>query len=157
MAKFTKAFLAEQEVLRKTGCEIKKIFIGDARLQIESSDIDKSSADCFSYLKWDIYSRHSKILKSAELVKATEAMKDLLTDHFASCTNSGDIMDADNLNLNGFSMHIPPMVFGHDMIILRCRNGALAIDAQDALFCWAAKVFPNTIHHLQLLYIINDI
>lgn len=90
---------------------------------------------------WSFSSHHSTILNEAEHVKLSEAIKLNFVTRYPSLQSQGqDWIKGDSMEVNNSKLHIPPMIFGKDILQVRVGSSAIAVNASDAILCWAAQV-----------------
>jgi hypothetical protein len=108
---------------------------------------------------WKFYSFHRHILQEHEIRQLLSRMKKALLHSFPSiqeevknAEGSGaegkekEFMDSDHLDFNGFKLHLPPVLFGVDVMFLEYHppvassRFALSIDPSDSIYSWVSKV-----------------
>jgi hypothetical protein len=124
---------------------------------------------------WKFHSFHRHILNEQENVLTVKRIKDLLAQEFPSfreqqkkiTTYSTETVsvrenslkeealdeshtkdDDDHLEVNGYKLHLPPMLFGADLMLLSLpkNKGHLSMSSTDALYAWVAQVIVSTLY-----------
>ena len=115
---------------------------------------------------WKFHSFHRHILNEQENVLTVKRIKELLSKEFPSFRESLErqaqekaaVTEAhdcdsntveshkkdedDHLEVNGYKLHLPPMLFGADLMLLSLpdKKGHLSMSPMDALYAWVAQV-----------------
>ena len=107
------------------------------------SDLEQSSINVNG---WKIQSKHDKICTSNDLItlaRKIEATFDTVESSTTIKDNTSNNIkaDDDNININGYSMRLPPMLFLHDWIeiIHLPSKTTLSFRADDSLIPWAEQ------------------
>lgn len=124
------AVFAEQEVLSTFGCS--------RRSSIET---ERPAQQLVHPSGWVFSSDHQVILNKKQLEKLAEKIaKNLSSQTLANIDHQkGD----DTIKINGYDLHIPPMIFANDLFRLSFGTLSLKVDAGDALQCWVAQHTPE--------------
>ena len=98
------------------------------------SDLEQSSINVNG---WKIQSKHDKICTSNDLISLARKIEDA----FISLDSVHIKSDDDNVNINGYSMRLPPMLFLQDWIeiIHLPSKTTLSFRADDSLIPWAEQ------------------
>lgn len=150
-----RAVFAEDSVLSQFQCSatssphIVKTLEGD-HCPIMVTDAQASSNDILVHSSgWKFYSFHRHILHDQEIKNFIAAIKDQLyaqsSKLIADLSQQGKTLEAwkqdEHLLLEGFNLHVPPMLFGADVMLLQCPSGdALTVSALDAIYSWVIQV-----------------
>ncbi len=184
MARFTKSTFAESGVIIDSNCEIQHVpYRFSAVSNCKPGKFDEKdsrshpqfpSCDVLVHpFGWKFYSYHRHILNEQENLITLRRIKDLLTQEYSSCKEQDDakeekieitedsnldsvnpIKDEDYLEVNGFKLHLPPMLFGADLMMLSLptSKGCLSISPMDALYGWVSQVRSFGVENVNLLY-----
>lgn len=78
-------------------------------------------------------------MTSQEQSNLNDNIKHQLAAEYPSIAATG-AGEGDKLNVNSHTLHIPPMLFGNDVMMMRIGQlGAVSINANDALLAWVAQ------------------
>jgi hypothetical protein len=119
---------------------------------------------------WNFTSKHTKILDSLELESLTarigesvESYENIYINNNSNNealkieeSNSKSVSDmADRLIINEHHLHLPPLIFGHDIMNISTskadnslHNHIFSFDGGDALTCWASQHSKRRINGL---------
>ena len=153
MANKRRPTIATEEVLDKYFSKRESILC-ESNEQSTVKVSDSTYIDSLVHAKWKFTSHHNKILNENQLKTLTKAIKSALyKDHPSiqrQTVENEKLLDDDNLNINKSKLHLPPMLFGNDILQLRVGDAELSVNAGDALLCWVAQVafVSETIHIL---------
>jgi hypothetical protein len=90
---------------------------------------------------WSFTAYHSTILNEHDHVRLAEQLKLNFSCSYGSLRSQGnEWFKSDSLEVNNCKLHIPPMLFGNDMMQVKVGASAIALKASDAIMCWAAQV-----------------
>ena len=121
--------------MRKATIANKEILIKHGATEIEfSTNFDVSESCGIEYRGWKFHSSHNKICDETEIIQLAKNISE-------SCDTSSVKSDEDTITINGINLHIPPMIFGNDIINCHYLESSLNIsfDAEDALTTWALQ------------------
>jgi hypothetical protein len=116
-----KCKIADSDVLQKFGAE----------------EIDGSCGiGGIAYKGWEFTSFHTRIIGSDKLAAMARRVSELCGTPLSELA-----ADEDGIYVNGTHLHIPPMLFGDDVLNLRhvASNKSFQFDAEDAITCWAVQ------------------
>jgi hypothetical protein len=115
---------------------------------------------------WRFYSFHRHILHEHEIQQLLQRMKKELLSNFPSVSKEvppeqvNEWIGHDHLDFNGFKLHLPPVLFGIDVMFLEFLPNttdpappsqarfALSVDPSDAIFSWVMKVIQQRVFFL---------
>lgn len=166
MKRLEKGVFADENILKTCGCRAEKRahpFIGNfvnksaASPQFHSprhatnpTTVSEPLVDALIHPSgWEFHSFHRHILQENEIVALTQQIKRSLINQFPSVAEEfqcilEEWLGNDKLDVNGFKLHLPPMLFGVDVMRMIYKDcGALALEPGDALFCWTCQVLPE--------------
>lgn len=105
---------------------------------------------------WKFYSFHRHILQEHEIQQLLQRMKRSLLSNYPSVKSEieqdklEEWMRDDHLDFNGFKLHLPPVLFGIDVMFLEFHPDpskfpneprfSLAVDPSDSIYSWVVKV-----------------
>lgn len=105
---------------------------------------------------WKFFSFHRHILQEHEIQQLLVRMKTQLLASFPSIqkevgSNEKDWVSDDHLDVNGYKLHLPPVLFGIDVMFLEYHPNhlpssasssqfAIAVDPSDSIYSWVMKV-----------------
>lgn len=135
------AFYADQRVLQQCNCSVEK-------RQFESDLGEVINCDVLVHPSgWKFHSSHTHILGEKHLQALSTNIKKLLVDSFPSVREEVKDLDEsswlkdDHLDFNQYKLHIPPMLFGLDVMHIQYNDKYnIEISASDAILCWVLKV-----------------
>jgi hypothetical protein len=105
---------------------------------------------------WKFQSFHRHILNGRERKDLAALFRKHLRQLFPSLATTLVEEDDDDLHWDNFKLHIPPMLFGRDIMRFDYKSwGSVSVSAQDALFCWLCKHVPEVCneHALQVIQV----
>jgi hypothetical protein len=132
--------IAQDEVLTEFSCSKKCSTL--------SPTVGENSRKSCTYIDslvhkagWEFTASHTTILSEPELKDLTERLKESASRQFMSlgCLEA-EWRKGDALEINKCKLHIPPMLFGKDVFVIKVGRAALSINACDAVLCWAIQV-----------------
>ena len=130
------------------------------------NDIESKCCDVLIHPSgWKFYSFHRHILQEHEIQQLLVRMKNYLLSSFPSVKNSfsthescEEWLNSDHLDVNGYKLHLPPVLFGVDVMFLefhpslatknhfingsprRSTRFAFSVDPSDSISSWVVKV-----------------
>ena len=126
-AAYVRPTFADDEVLTLHGCRQLSIPLPDQCANKGFVDVLEHGSS-----GWRFISHHNKILSSLSLDRTAVDIKEsiLLLKEEASLSHS---------------LHLPPMLFGLDIMRIQLGTATLQLSAVDALVCWAFQVWRGHI------------
>ena len=110
---------------------------------IETTD-GEISMTVMTFGGWKFASFHSSIYSTSSLGHLSTSIDSQLNGSTSPSSNSSH--QEDHIDINGFKLHLPPMIFGHDiMTISKIDNDdtnmllEINLKADDAILCWARQ------------------
>lgn len=138
--------IAADDIIEKYGC-VRCVHNLPASQKKPEQIVNVSAGDdrCIDTLShpsgWSFTSHHSTILNETEHVQLGEAIKLNFVTRYPSLQSQGEEwIKGDSMEVNNSKLHIPPMIFGKDILQVRVGSSAIALKASDAILCWAAQV-----------------
>lgn len=150
-SKLQRAVFAEKPVLDQHHCEAitSNHLLTALDPQCPLVLAEGSAADVLRHSSgWKFHSFHRHILHEQEIRNFLQGIKRQLLADFPSISaglaNESKSTEAwvgnDHLHVEGFHLHVPPMLFGADLMLLQAPNGqCLNISAMDAVYSWVAQ------------------
>ena len=147
-AAYIRPTFADDEVLAGHGC--RQLSIPLLPDHHHHDDCCKGFIDVLEHSSsgWRFISHHNKILSSQSLDKtAADIKKRLLLPLLlpiaaaadgSACVVAPPLEEEDSPSLH--SLHLPPMLFGLDIMRIQLGTATLQLSAVDALVCWACQV-----------------
>jgi hypothetical protein len=151
-SKLQRAVFAEQHILDQYNCQAVSQSYHLCQLEGSSSALIASTGDAKADVLvhpsgWRFHSFHRHILHDHERKSFNRRIKQQLAAEFASISAGvseqelSSWIDDDSLMVEGFHLHVPPMLFGADLMLLGLPSGdALSISAMDAVYSWVSQV-----------------
>jgi hypothetical protein len=132
--------IAQDEVLAEFSCSKNCITISPS-----TEENSRKGCVCTDSLLhragWEFTASHTTILNEPELNYLCERLKESAAQRFQSLSSHGtEWKKGDSLEINNCKLHIPPMLFGKDVFIMKVGRAAISINACDAVLCWAIQV-----------------
>lgn len=154
-----RSILAEERVLETFHCSTEKIPVAVTTARSnEAHNTDHHIEVLVHPSGWKFHSFHRHILNEKERKELAANFRQQLRQMFPSFSTSHPITeeDDDDLHWDNYKLHIPPMLFGRDIMRLDFKNwGSVNVSAQDALFCWLCQHVPEVSneHALQVIQV----
>jgi hypothetical protein len=132
--------IAQDEVLTELSCSKRCI-----TLSSPSEENSRKGSVCADSLLhragWEFTALHTTILNESELRDLCERLKESAAQQFLSLSSHGtEWQMGDGLEINNCKLHIPPMLFGKDIFVMKVGHASISISACDAVLCWAIQV-----------------
>lgn len=124
---YVRPTFADDEVLTLHGCRQLSIPLPDHCANKGFVDVLEHSSS-----RWRFISHHNKILSSLSLDRTAADIKESILLLKAA--------DGSEASLS-HSLHLPPMLFGLDIMRIQLGTATLQLSAVDALVCWAFQVW----------------
>jgi len=136
-----KAFYAEEKVLQLCNCTVEK-------LPLEGRLNEQLVCDVLIHPSgWKFYARHGPILGGKQIEQATTDIKLYLLQNFDSIktelneTSEEAWLNNDHLDVNECKLHLPPMLFGLDVLNMQYRDQcSIDINPIHAILSWVVQV-----------------
>ena len=121
--KISNAVVADESILHKYNCVVTNV--ENIKIFIHSSG-------------WKFQSLKTNIINKKETDELISRLNATLQSKFVSL--GGGDRDEDNIRINNYKLHIPPMIFDNDIHSINYRTLNINITAGDAIQCWASQV-----------------
>jgi hypothetical protein len=134
------AVIAEENVLSNYQCVVNH---EPRKLKFQSSDnVVSTQMDSLCHPSgWKFTSFHRHILAEGERSEFCKYIKREVFQLFESMRTE-EVKEGDELFLNSYHLHLPPVLYGVDILNLQYSNSAiLTIDPADSILCWINQVW----------------
>lgn len=136
-----RSVVADTAVLEAHGCSVEHVPIATSQVAIEAHNTDHFVEVLNHPSGWKFQSFHRHILNEKERKSVAGCYRSTLKSMFPSLVNLQNNDDDDDLQIDDYKLHLPPMFFGRDIMSFVCpHTGQLSINAGDAIFCWLSQV-----------------
>ena len=133
-AAYVRPTFADDEVLTLHGCRQLSIPLPDQCANKGFVDVLEHGSS-----RWRFISHHNKILSSLSLDRTAADVKESIL-LLKAADGSACVAPEEEASLS-HSLHLPPMLFGLDIMRIQLGTATLQLSAVDALVCWAFQVW----------------
>lgn len=135
--------LADPDIIEQLGCVVDNVPY--AFVPVSESTALPTTTALHHPSGWSFYSFHRSILSEHEVVRTAQRIKvDLLQQYhsLSSMEDQASWLAGDQIDVNGFKLHLPPMFFAGDLMLLKSPKDKkmISVSPMDAMQTWAAKV-----------------